>query len=301
MPKPNFFLVGAPKCGTTSLYEYLRVHPEIFMPEIKEPHYFAKDMTFNAPWHVRDWDRYIALFEGADSATRIGEGSVYYLYSRTAAREIRDFNADAKIIIMLRNPPDMMYSLHGQFLSSHNENIADFAEALNAETERGAGQRIPSTAHSPHVLCYAAVARYCEQVQRYLETFGRDNVHVILFDDLATDTPGVYRRALEFLGVDPEFRTTFPKFNVGERKTLRNMRLRHVLSRSPVLRKTIAVALPDTARGMIGSALAAVTGSQINRPKQIAPELRRSLLNQFSGEIEQLGHLIGRDLSSWFN
>jgi hypothetical protein len=109
MRKPDFFIVGAPKSGTTAMYFYLKQHPEIFMPERKELHFFGSD--FFAPHFVRDLKEYLKFFEGADNKKRIGEASVWYLYSKRAAFEIKEFNPDADIIIMLRNPVDMMYSL----------------------------------------------------------------------------------------------------------------------------------------------------------------------------------------------
>jgi hypothetical protein len=109
MRKPDFFIVGAPKSGTTAMYFYLKQHPEIFMPERKELHFFGSD--FFAPHFVRDLKDYLKFFEGADNKKRIGEASPWYLYSKRAAFEIKEFNPDADIIIMLRNPVDMMYSL----------------------------------------------------------------------------------------------------------------------------------------------------------------------------------------------
>ena len=110
MPIPNFFIVGAPKCGTTALCEYLKYHPNVFMSTPKEPHYFAED--FERYRHVKTEDKYLALFGDCnDRHLMIGEASVFYLRSTRAVSLIRDFNPDAKIIVMLRNPVDMVYSL----------------------------------------------------------------------------------------------------------------------------------------------------------------------------------------------
>src|SRR6476619_5970862 len=114
---PNLFIVGAPKCGTTAWVEYLRTHPDIFFPVIKEPHYFSPDIPkpkgFN---NFPTEDRYLALFAQSGDAPIVGEGSVRYLQSQEAARNIREFNCDAKIIIFVRDQQDYLPSLHNQLV-----------------------------------------------------------------------------------------------------------------------------------------------------------------------------------------
>ena len=134
MKKPNFFIVGAAKCGTTSLYRYLRQHPDVFMPEQKEPNFFGSDLSYRFPRISQA--RYLSCFAKAKGETRIGEATTIYLYSEKAAEEIKAFSPEAKIIIMLRNPVDVLYSYHSQQLYSGNEDIPDFEEALRAEVDR---------------------------------------------------------------------------------------------------------------------------------------------------------------------
>src|SRR5882672_1680365 len=114
MRKPDCFIVGAPRCGTTAMYTYLGQHPEIFMSARKEPHFFGTDLS--SPALVRDEQQYLSLFAKAQNEKRAGEASVFYLYSQRAAREIHAFCPSARIIIMLRNPVEMMYSLHSRHL-----------------------------------------------------------------------------------------------------------------------------------------------------------------------------------------
>ena len=174
MNKPNFFIVGAAKAGTTSMHEYLCAHPDIFMPSgadlrltrnaLKEPYFFGSDLDIAEYWSIRDREQYLSLFVDAGNAKRIGEASVWYLPSTEAASEIKQFNPNAKIIIMLRNPVDMVYSLHGQFLRSGNEDIVDFEEALNVQEDRRNGRRIPTSAHFPGGLQYTSIATFSPQV-----------------------------------------------------------------------------------------------------------------------------------------
>jgi hypothetical protein len=118
MPYPNFFIVGAPKSGTTALHTYLGMHPEVFMGP-KEAHFFAPDVRIEP----LDSDKYFEGFVGAEGKACIGEASVFYLYPEKAAAAIHEFNPNAKIIVMLRNPVDLLYSLHSQFQFDQLEDI----------------------------------------------------------------------------------------------------------------------------------------------------------------------------------
>ena len=203
MTRPNFFIVGAPRCGTTALYEYLQQHPDVFMPYRKEPHFFGDDLPQRPPF--LDLPAYLRLFEGADRQRRVGEATVWYLYSASAAAQIRAFDPDARIIIMLRRPVEMLYSLHGLFLFTSWEEIGDFGAAVAAEPDRREGRRLPPNAWWPRALQYTWLADYAPHVERYFDLFGRDQVRVIIYDDFRADTDGAIRSVYEFLEVDPGF------------------------------------------------------------------------------------------------
>src|SRR3972149_11450918 len=124
MKIPNFFIVGAPKCGTTAMYTYLKQHPEVFMSDLKELHFFGTDHhRINYTPYTKE--QYLSFFDGAGDKRRIGEASTSYLYSERAAVEIKEFNPFARIIIMLRNPVDVMYAYHHTNLSGGFEYIPD--------------------------------------------------------------------------------------------------------------------------------------------------------------------------------
>src|SRR6185295_7304644 len=133
---------------------------------------------------IREEDLYLELFAGAGDCLRVGEASVWYLLSRQAPFEIRAFSPDAKIIILLRDPVQMAYSLHSLYTRSGNEDLPLFEDALAAEAERREGRRIPPGAYFPEGLIYTDVVRHAAKVERYLETFGRENVHCVLLDGL---------------------------------------------------------------------------------------------------------------------
>lgn len=295
--KPDFFLVGAPKSGTTAMDAYLGRHPQIFIPPAKELHHFGSDLHF-ARGAVRDRDAYLSLFGGAGDALRVGESSVWYLYSREAAREIRAFQPEASILIMLRNPVDMLYSQHSQFLYNGNEDIADFAEALAAEDDRREGRRIPKDLILAQGLLYRDTARYAEQVERYLDVFGPERVHVIVFDDFVADTAGCYAEVLRFLGVDDAFRPSFEVVNPN--KVVRSRSLRRLAdapsSRWRVLARTLlpARSLRRTVRSILERA-----NTDHTKRSPLDGDLRCRLQAEFAGEVDRLGKLLGRDLSHW--
>ena len=136
--KPDFFIAGMPRSGTTSMYTYLKQHPDIFLSIYKEPNYFCKDLS-QSDYNVRDEALYHSLFVHAAGKKRIGEGSVWYLTSTTAASEIKKFSPSAKIIVMLRNPVEMIYSLHSLYLRTGNEDTVDFEQALALQPDRMKG------------------------------------------------------------------------------------------------------------------------------------------------------------------
>ncbi len=296
MRKPDFFIVGAAKCGTTAMNDYLGQHPEIFVPELKEIHYFGKDLDMRLARERDTLEDYIARFEGGEGAKRAGEASVWYIYSRTAAQEIKDFEPDARIIIMLRDPVEFMYSQHSQAM--HNalgdEDILDFAEALAAEEDRFHGRRpVPPQTTMPDQVYYRRIARFTEQVQRYYDSFPRERVHVIVFDDFKADNLGTVQGTYRFLGVDPSFVPETPVINPN--KTYRSWTMRKIQQRIPARAKDL---VPSALRQKASDAIYAL--NRTYQPRQpMDPALRAELRREFAPEVAALGALIGRDLSHW--
>lgn len=295
MTRPDVFIVGAFKAGTTALYEYLRAHPQMFMSVPKEPMYFGADLT---PRYRRMTEaEYLGLFDQAKPDQHAGEASPWYLYSTSAAQEIRDFTAGAKPIVMLRNPVDVMYSQHSQLVFNQREDLTDFGEALAAEDDRRAGRRIPKDAIRPEALYYRHGVRFAEQLRRYFDVFGRDGVQVIVFDDFVADAGAVYRSALEFVGVDPNVEVDLAVHNPNR------------TTRSGVLSRLV-FAPPRPLRGAVGTLRRMPLAHRIrdalvnasSRETRRAPmdsELRRQLTVEFKPQVAELGELIGRDLSAW--
>jgi hypothetical protein len=203
---PDFFIVGHPKCGTTALYEMLKPHPEIFMPDVKEPWYFATELHERTPPRPQgiagNLEEYLELFADALPGQHIGEASPHYLWSHTAAQKIAEVRPDAKIIAILREPASFLRSLHLQFVEVYYETEADLRTALELEGERREGRSLPRYGYWPQMLIYSEHVRYVEQLKRYHEAFGRDQVLVLIYDDFRTDNEETVRRVERFLGVD---------------------------------------------------------------------------------------------------
>jgi hypothetical protein len=292
--RPNFFIVGAPKSGTTAMYEYLRVHPEIFMPDFKEPYFFGNDLTYLMPRLTLA--EYMSLFAPATDEQRIGEASVTYLYSRSAAKEIHEFDSHAKIIIMLRDPVEMIYSLHSQLLYTEVEDTSDFEQALAAESDRKQGLRIPPKCTIVDFLLYREFGRYFAQVERYLDRFAQ-NVHIILYDDFRRDVPVVYEHLLRFLEVDSAFRPNSFRV-VNQNKIRRNEWLKQLFRQPEIVRATRVLLPSRSLRQSVAKHLQQLTIKKTKRPP-MPYTLKQQLRQEYLPEVERLSDLVGRDLSAW--
>jgi len=296
--KPNFFIVGAPKCGTTALHHYLRPHPNVFVPRVKEPHFFAADLGDYRI--VRRTEDYVKLFAPATPAhLRVGEGSVYYLRSSVAIPAIRAFNPDAKIIAMFRNPVDVVYALHSELLYWSEETVPDFEEAWRLQTRRQQGLDLP-TCRSPLLVQYGEVGRFGSQVQRLLATFPREQVKLILFDDLTRSPQQVYDEVIEFLELPHDGRTDFPRIN--ENRRVRLLWLKHLIRRPPpLLRQTYTSIKRTVGARQLDSIKRQIVTSNSSREARppLAPAFRAELVEAFRGEVALLSELTGRDLGHW--
>jgi hypothetical protein len=298
MPRrPDFFIIGAPKCGTTAMYAYLRDHPDLFLPERKELRYFGRDLLIRDRRPLTEAE-YLAHFDGARSDQLVGTAYVWYLYSKTAAQEIRASAPDARIVAMLRNPPDLLHALHGENLFNGNEDIQDFGSALDAEADRVAGRRIPRHAHLLQALWYSTVPRFTEQLRRYEAAFGRERMHVIVFDDFSADPAAAYADLLRFVGVSAP--PTPPHFAVvNAAKRTRSERLRHFLARPPGgARRVVRALLPPTIRRGVYERAKRLNVVERGRPP-LDGDLRERLRSQHRDEVARLSEYLGRDLSHW--
>lgn len=298
MMLPNFFIVGAPKCGTTALSVYLGAHPQAFMCVPKEPAYFALDLP--AIRAVKHWNEYEALFRDAsETHLAVGEGSTIYMQSEVAVAELHRHFPSARLLVMLRNPLDLVVSLHGQRLHDCDEDVGDFAQAWALCAERRAGREIPARCREPKTLLYDEAGLLGSQLQRVLDIFPKSQVRWWFLEDFAADPARVYREALSFLGLVFDGRSEFPVVNARTRA--RSQRLASLVQRPP---KSV-VRLAMYAKKKMGIRRLGVLNAMReasfvpSRPPAIADGLRREMRAHFAPDIRLLERITGRDLEHW--
>jgi hypothetical protein len=307
--KPNLFLVGAPRCGTTALYTYLKAHPDVFMSPIKELHYFSTDFFQPDPQATfRNEREYLAMFAAAGNQPWVGEASPYYIYSATAAEAIKAFSPDARLIVTLRNPADMMYSMYllrvrAAAFHPAQETSPSFEQALADGPARLRGELLPHGAPTEPgrclYLCYQELGRYADRVARLIDAFGRQSIHVVVFDDFVSDTPAAYEHLCRFLGIDMSFRPDFD-LSLAQRAgsaVTRSGRLARLLWRPrPVIARAARSLLPHGARRALRHRL---EGWNDRLPPPLSPDTRRRILDACAPDVRQLSELLDRDLTHW--
>jgi hypothetical protein len=296
--RPNFFIVGAPKCGTSSLINTLRWHPNVYVPLSYEPQFFSTDFK-----DVIDYttDSYLELFSGvSEKQHAVGEKSVIYLYSNVATKNILEFDADARLIVMLRNPVDLLHSWHAQLYYSFLEDIEDFTAAWEAQEKRARGELIPPRCAIPFALQYREIGMLGKYVKKLLTDAPREQIKIIFMEDFHKDSDAVYRESLEFLQVPYEPRRDPRKLNSNKRhryrwlgETLahdthtRGSRLINGFCRLPVLRNY-----------PVKYWLHEFNKIEYKRPP-LSQEMRAMLIDEFREDVAELADLTGRDLSHW--
>ena len=301
MTKPNLFLVGQPRSGTTSLYRYLDQHPEIYMCPFKEPRYFARDLHREGDrfhgrpsyFAIRTEAQYLELFAGAGGQPIVGEASPQYLFSHDAAGLIHDFCPEARILIILREPVDFLYSWYTELKARLHETAPSFEAALDLEPRRREGFDIPNTVGTPSFLYYSEWVRYGDGIRRYLDCFAKEQIKIIAFDDLTRANGDSYREVLCFLGVDPEFEADFEIHNTH--KVPRFPAIRRI-TRHPLVWNLARKLIPQSVYGAADDILSQVlTRPEIKQP--IDDALRDRLRARFRPEVEDVSRLTDRDFA----
>ncbi|HEX5360901.1 MAG TPA: sulfotransferase [Fluviicoccus sp.] len=298
MKKVNFFLLGAPKCGTTSMANYLGQHPEFFMPPMKEIHYFSTDLPKMA--RVTKPGEYDALYPFTDARYQyFGDASVYYLYSQEAIPRIVQYNPAAKFLVIARKPQAMVPSLHSQYVSSGRENIPDFREAWNARFDRKNGLRLSRNAGDQSMIYYDEIAKYGEQMERALRHIAPENLLFMDFDDFKQDSEGATRQVFRFLGIDPDVPLVMEVANANHRP--KYPRLMHFLWYPPFPLNLIKRGLKSfmfIRKKMLLQGFykrLTVYENRVGTP----PDLEREILEVYQEDISLLEKVTGQDFSHW--
>jgi hypothetical protein len=302
---PDFFIVGQAKSGTTALYEMLRRHPQIHMPDNKEPWFFATDMRPRFQTAMmgplpETLEEYLTLFAGAGPDQQVGEASTSYLWSLTAAERIAEVQPAARIIAILREPASFLRSLHLQLIQTHVESERDLRKAMALEGERREGRHVPRRSHRPQLLQYADHVRYVEQLKRYEAVFPAEQMLILIYDDFRRDNEATVREVWRFLGVDD--RQPVAVLDANPSVALRSHgvdELVHAVSvgRNPVTRTAKNAFKALTPRRARREILQWTLKRVVHRSTPPADEeLMLELRRRFKGEVVALSERLGRDL-----
>ena len=211
--KPNLFIVGAPKCGTSALAHYLSLHPEVFFCDPKEPFFLSDDYPKLREQHdLQTLTDYLDLFVAAQPTTHkiIAEGSTNYLASRTAIKNAISLSPGAKFIVMLRDPVQVAHAYHMEQLWARNETESDFEVAWQLQKPRQRGLHIPDSCIAEQFLQYAELTNFPDQIKRLFQLVEREKVLIIMQEELKRDAKKVYEQVLAFLSLDSDERSEFP-------------------------------------------------------------------------------------------
>lgn len=286
----------------------LRRHPQIYMSDVKEPQYFARnpqppadgvrsfEQTGRFPFTLEE---YLSLFTAARPDQLIGDASTFHLWSPLAPPRIAEAQPAARIIAILREPASFLRSLHLQMVENHTESVKDLRKALALEDERREGRSIPRHSYWPSALIYSDRVRYAEQLRRYHAAFPREQVLVLIYDDFRRDNEGTVRTVLRFLEVDDAAPVETIDANPSVR--VRSVRLAAMIravrsGRGPVgraVQSTVKALTTRRARSVLYPLRRwIVYGKPRPADEKVMTELRR----RFKGEVVALSEYLDRDL-----
>ena len=310
------FIVGAPRCGTTTLASFLQQHPDVCFSAVKEPHFFSRDEVaalggdeLQQAVEEEYWQRFFGHCEGDPKL--YAEGSVTYLYVPERMAPVLKLWPDAKFVIALRDPLSMLPSLHARLLVTGDETIRDFRTAWAKISDRARGKSIPRSAIDPRWLRYDWAGHLGANVERFLDAVGRDRCHIVLFDDLSRDAKGTCDALCRFLGIEPWTGTDFEPQR--KNKSIRVGWLQRLLKRPP---KAIRTALAGehfhrrekkvgTQQGPALSAIFRVRKRLLEWNKVPASRqpldarVRQEIIDRLRDDVILLSRVIDRDLSHW--
>lgn len=310
------FIVGAPRCGTTTLASFLQQHPDVCFSVVKEPHFFSRDEVNSLPENELEslvaeeyWQRFFGHCEGDPKL--YAEGSVTYLYVPERMAPILKLWPDSKFVIALRDPISMLPSLHARLLVTGDETIRDFSTAWAKIGERAQGKSIPRSAIDPRWLRYDWAGMLGLNVERFITAVGRERCHIVLFDDLSSDPQGTYRELCRFLGIEPWSGTDFEPQRIN--KTIRIGWLQRLMKRPPkAVRTALAGEKFHQREKQVGTTESRALSTIFRLRKRLLqwnkvpakrepldPGVRQQIIDRLRDDVILLSKTIDRDLSHW--
>ena len=299
----HFFIVGAPKSGTTALAKSLSRCPQVCMPPF-EPHFLSLDFAIERS--VCSWAEYEALFPPQQSDLVLGEKSVSYLYSEAARNTIAEIWPRAKIIILVREPVSMILSLHRHLVRSGAEDCADVNRAVRRALHSRKAEYAVRGSPCRGFLDYIRIADVTPLIERYVEACGERNVKVVMYDDLTKDPSRVLAEVGQFIGAEYHWETVgIVRANVGRWVRFPRMYTvaADVLIRLPIrtlgdLRRKVPGPVRWALRSARGAVLRALETDDISAAETLEPPLVAEIRERLAPSVQRLSRLVGMDLEA---
>ncbi|RED96628.1 sulfotransferase family protein [Marinoscillum furvescens] len=295
---PKHFLIGVPKSGTTSLSIYLREHPNICFSQPKETNFFATHFP-DSYRKINTWEKYFQCFGHAKECETLVEGSVSYLHSPEAIKQILEYRPDAKFLVIIRNLIEVAQAHHSQRLRSGDEDIQDFEKAWRLQEQRREGKNIPKNCSMKEELLYHDLAKVGSQITTLLSMVDRSRVRFLFFEDLKSAPRDLYLDTLSFLNIPDDGRKSFTIHNKNRSYKLKSIQaFLHNLP-SPIKKITTAIK-----QAFNINEFAVITWwnsfnqKQVERPP-LREEFRNELIDIFREEVEIIESITERNLSHW--
>ncbi|RJX18278.1 MAG: hypothetical protein C4575_11000 [Desulforudis sp.] len=290
--KPNFFIIGAAKSGTSSLADYLNQHPDIFISPLKEPFYFVNDSGYN------DYNKYISLFNKSNNEKAVGEASTGYLFDKFSAKLIYKFNKEAKIIAILRNPSTMAFS-YWQYMKLIGNESKSFMDAISPQERvyRHSDKFKNECVNWWASYLYVERALYYEQIRRYYEIFNPEQIKIFIYEEFFKEKELSCRDCYQFLNVEDNFKPVFTRKNMGG--SIRFKCIRSILNtENAIIRNITKKIIPIKARNIIKDKLISFNTNE-NDKKIMNNEEKKILNDLFQKDIYNLEKLLNRKIDTW--
>lgn len=284
MKRPNLFIIGAPRCGTTSLVHWLKQHPDVFMSREKEPHFFNSDQGYH---RVPDLAAYNALFARAEQRhTVIGEASVFYMYSDFAIENILSYNPDAMFVVCYRDPLELVHSFYFEQRYWGIETARTFEEAWSLSDERRRSARLPRNCPDPLLVDYKRIGAIGAAMENVLQHLDISRFHFVSLDEMQDDPERAIADLCRFLRIEDASRTDVPHRNKSK------------LNRLPYLMETLG-SITRVKNGMgirkqlgIGRYIERLCKNEIERP-DLSPDVRASVSEYFADDYQRFQRVLG--------
>lgn len=284
--KPNVFVIGAPKCGTTTITDWLSSHPDVFISSLKEPNYF----NFDEYPYIKNIDDYENLFRGSEDEKWIGEGSTWYMYSDLAVKNILDYAQHPKFIVCLRNPVEMCQSMYYQHRQNGEEYLETFEEAWKVQEEREKGKYISKSCRCPGRLIYGQVCKIGTQLKKVTQIIPDEDLHIIFLDDIKGDSQKVFNEITAFLEIE-RHHINSAKHNPSQIPRYKS--LIYGLNIVSKIKKKLNINIDSGIYTMLKN-----LNSKDHKPDYNI-EIRKELYHYFEDEIRKIEYITGRNLNHW--